>query len=62
MSNITRETIEATICNPVIDCVSYGHGLSGSTLGCIIDTVRALVAERDQLLIELANNTKESSE
>ena len=62
MSNITKETIEQTICNPIIDCVTEGHGLSGSTLGCIIDTVRALVQERDQLLADIASNTKESSE
>jgi hypothetical protein len=61
VSNITKETIEQTICNPIIDHASEGYSMSGSTLGGIIDTVRELVKERDQLLADIASNTKESN-
>ena len=46
----SREAVERNICNPIINHVHDGRMLSEQTLAGIIDTSRALLAERDEAI------------
>ena len=54
MTDTSKKTVEQKICNPIIDYVADGRGISGSQYGEMIDMVRTLVKERDNMSTALA--------
>ncbi len=53
MTDTSKEAVERAICNPIIRMVDRGGSPSLDACGLMIDTARALLAERDALQAQL---------
>ena len=54
MTDTSKKTVEQKICNPIIDYVADGRGISGAGYAEIIEMARTLVKERDVMSNALA--------
>ena len=55
MTDTSKPSVEKTICNPIIRMVDTGRSPNLNECGDIIDTARALSAERDALRQQVAD-------
>jgi hypothetical protein len=62
MTDTSKKTVEQKICNPIINYVADGRGISGSGYGEIIDIARELVRQRDAMSTALAFLASRGSE